>query len=148
MQLTRHTDYALRTLMFLASSPGLPVSVSTISLAFGISPNTVAKVAKDLVKRRLVHARRGRAGGLSLAVEPGTVRVGALVRAVEPGILLECFDARRNTCPIDAVCQLRHALALAREAFFATLDRYTLADIVANRKALVRALPELLGRSR
>ena len=38
------------------------------------------------------------------------------------------------------VINLRHALAEAREAFLAVLDRYTLADLVANRDALTELL--------
>ena len=37
MQLTRHTDYALRVLMYLGLHPGELVTISEISAAYGIS---------------------------------------------------------------------------------------------------------------
>ena len=37
-------------------------------------------------------------------------------------------------------CQLRHALKKAEDAFYAELDRYTLADVIENRPQLVRLL--------
>ncbi len=52
----------------------------------------------------------------------------------------ECFDRERNECRITRACRLRGVLAEAAEAFHATLDRYTVADLVPNGKALVRLL--------
>jgi hypothetical protein len=44
--------------------------------------------------------------------------VGALVRATEPHFdLVECFDAKKNTCPIDPVCGLKGVLKRAQGAF-------------------------------
>lgn len=45
-------------------------------------------------------------------------------------MLVECFDPATNTCPLLTPCRLRVALQEALAAFFAVLDRYTLADLV------------------
>lgn len=52
----------------------------------------------------------------------------------------ECFDRVNNQCSITADCRLKFALADAVKAFYAELGKYTLADAVSNRKALVKVL--------
>jgi Rrf2 family nitric oxide-sensitive transcriptional repressor len=64
-----------------------------------------------------------------------------VVRAAEAeAALVECFDRKTNHCVITPVCGLRGALTEAIDAFFATLDRYTLDDITSNRRQLQKAL--------
>lgn len=55
--------------------------------------------------------------------------------------LVECFG-RQSRCVITPACELKHVLAKALEAFFSTLDNYTLADLLpeANRPELVQLL--------
>jgi Rrf2 family transcriptional regulator, nitric oxide-sensitive transcriptional repressor len=52
----------------------------------------------------------------------------------------ECFDRAHSTCRIARVCRLAGVLSEATDAFHAVLDRYTLADLVRNRQALVSVL--------
>jgi Rrf2 family nitric oxide-sensitive transcriptional repressor len=145
MQLTVFTDYALRTLIYLASHPGEVVPASTISASFRISPDHVVKAAKWLTQEGYVEALRGKKGGVRLARPASTIRLGALVRASEPHFdLLECFDAHANECALSPVCKLRKVLLDARKEFFAVLDAHTLADLVENRPQLL----VILGRRR
>ncbi|MCO5168484.1 MAG: Rrf2 family transcriptional regulator [Planctomycetes bacterium] len=141
MQLTLYTDYALRTLLYLGLHPGRPVPAPEVARAYGVSPHHVAKVAKALVRDGFVRARRGRSGGLELAVAPEDLRIGAVVRRTEPTLdLLECFDRRASTCPITGACRLERVLHDARGAFLEVLDRTTLADLLTNRSALAQRL--------
>ena len=141
MQLTLFSDYTLRTLMYLGAHPGQVVPASAISEAYGTSSDHMAKAAKWLTQRGYVTAQRGKTGGLLLARDPHTICVGALLRETEPRLdLVECFDREHNTCPIAPTCKLKNALYQAREAFFAVLDGYTLADLLTNRDQLVPLL--------
>ena len=140
MQLTLYTDYALRTLMYLATHADRVVPVSEVSAAFAVSPNHVAKVAKDLTRAGYVSARRGRDGGLQLARPPATISVGEVVRALEHHELLECFEPKTSSCSLTGVCRLERALRQARDAFFAVLDDYTLRDLIENAPQLIRIL--------
>jgi Rrf2 family nitric oxide-sensitive transcriptional repressor len=141
MHLTQSTDYALRVLLYLATRPDETVSAQAIAEAYGISVHHVAKVAKQLVQEGFVEGQRGQGGGLRLARKAAQVRVGDVVRRVEPGFeLVECFGTE-NTCPIAPACLLAGALERARDAFMKVLDATTLADLVANGPRLVRLLP-------
>lgn len=141
MRLSLQTDLALRALMFLAAADGQR-SIAEITRAYGISKNHMMKVAQRLVGEGFVDAARGRKGGLRLARPASAINLGEVVRALEEtATFVECFDLATNTCVITPVCRLTHVLGGAIEAFMASLDQYTLADICANPAAL-RALLE------
>ena len=130
MQLTRYTDYALRTLLFLALRPG-GATVAEIASHYGISYNHLVKVANQLAKLGYVNATRGKSGGLKLARDPGEITVAEIVRATEPNFhMVECFNMETNTCPIAPACKLKGILGQANEAFLDVLTRYTVQDVI------------------
>jgi Rrf2 family nitric oxide-sensitive transcriptional repressor len=142
MKLTLFSDYTLRTLIYLGTHLGQTVPASAISEAFGTSSDHMAKAAKWLTQRGYVAATRGKHGGLQLASDPASIRIGALLRETESNLaLVECFGPD-NTCPISPLCKLKGVLYEARAAFFTVLDRYTLADLLVNGEQLI----PLLGR--
>ena len=120
MQLTQFSDYSLRVLLYLTARPERWVPLPEISRAYGVSHNHMAKVAQLLLERGYVESLRGRSGGLRLAKPPSQINVGSVVRATEPHFdLVECFDAKTNTCPIDPVCGLKGALVTDAARFAA-----------------------------
>jgi Rrf2 family transcriptional regulator, nitric oxide-sensitive transcriptional repressor len=139
MQLTLFSDYSLRVLLYLSAHRERRVALSEISAAYGISQNHLVKVIQRLIEAQLVMSARGRGGGLTLARDPAAINVADVVRLTEPhSNLVECFDRRTNTCPIDSACGLKGALVRAQEAFFAELARYSLADFVPRAPALIK----------
>ncbi|KGM06233.1 Nitrite-sensitive transcriptional repressor NsrR [Methylophaga thiooxydans] len=140
MQLTTHSDYALRLLIYLAIHPGdKPATVKDAAERYGVSTNHLAKVAQRLVQENLVISQRGRGGGLKLATTPESINIGQLIRKTENLELLECFGDDCD-CPIESVCILFSALRKAQKAFFDVLDGYTLADVVKNKHRLMQSL--------
>jgi Rrf2 family transcriptional regulator, nitric oxide-sensitive transcriptional repressor len=132
MRLSLQTDYALRSLMFLAAKDGHH-SIAEIARAYGISKNHLMKVAQRLTAEGFVESVRGRSGGLKLARPAHALNVGAIVRIMEDTrSFVECFDPATNSCVVTPVCDLRHALAGALEAFAKHLDQYTVADLIPN----------------
>lgn len=136
MQLDKFTDYALRVLMTLAVRAPDRVPTSVIAALFGLSEHHLSKVATQLARDGFVVSARGRNGGLSLARRADETSIGEVVRAMKrDDPVVECFGANRS-CLILPACGLRDPLTQAQEAFFATLDRYTLADVTRSRSAL------------
>lgn len=131
MKLSLFSDYALRILMF-AAIKGESFRVDEVTAAYGISRNHVAKVIHTLAQLGYLDTRRGRGGGIQLARPAAEIRIGKLVRQTEDQpIVVECFDPATNTCPISGSCLLKGVLAEAVNAFYATLDRYTLQELVS-----------------
>ncbi|MEW2074101.1 RrF2 family transcriptional regulator [Streptomyces sp. NPDC012403] len=132
MRLLRSTDLALRVLMRLAVAGDSHPTTRDVSEAMDVPYTHAAKVVAELQRRGLLTARRGRGGGLALTEEGRTASVGALVRAFEgEGDVVDCEGtATSSPCPLSSACRLRGALRQAQEAFFASLDPVTVADIV------------------
>ena len=134
MQLSLHTDYALRTLMTLASLDRQS-SVEEIARRYGISRNHLAKVAQRLQAEGYIETFRGRGGGMRLARPASEIRVGEVVRRFESlDSFVACF-AGSSGCAVAGLCGLKPVLAGALEAFLEHLDAVTLDDLVPDRAA-------------
>jgi Rrf2 family nitric oxide-sensitive transcriptional repressor len=141
MRLSGFTDYSLRVLIYLAATPGRQVTIREIAGSFGISAHHLTKVVWFLGQRGWLSTVRGRGGGIALGRPAAEIGVGAVVRATEaqtrPG---DCIGQQPDACRIARVCALRGVLHDALEAFYAALDRSTLADLVRNAPALADVL--------
>ena len=77
MKLTSHRDYGLRVLMALAVNDDRLVTIEALAELQKVSRNHPMKVAQSLVAVGLVKTVRGRRGGLTLARDPKTIRMGS-----------------------------------------------------------------------
>lgn len=140
MHLTHYTDYALRTLIFLAAKEG-PSTIAEVASRFRISRNHLVKVVHSLGKTGLIKTERGKMGGIRLARPANQITVGDVVRKMEVNFhLVECFCPTENHCPITPVCNLKRVLEEAFDGFMTVLDRYTLADMVQEREPMLALL--------
>lgn len=131
MQLTLHSDYALRVLIYLGTHPDALVSTKTISSTYGISKHHLVRVVQTLAQHDYVTVTPGRSGGVKLSRAPESIRLGDVVFHAEQNLrLVECFDLTTNTCPIARHCGLKPLLDDALQAFMASLNAHTLADLL------------------
>jgi Rrf2 family nitric oxide-sensitive transcriptional repressor len=134
MRLTNFSDYALRLLIYAAARNDRLVTIEETAKVYGVSRAHLMKIANMLTRAGYLKAVRGRSGGLMLAKMPDKIRLGDVIRATEPDFaLVECF-ATDNECIITSRCRARGVLKEALGAFLATLDRYTLADLMLRPK--------------
>ena len=132
MRLTEYTDYTLRVLMYCAAHPQQLVTIGELAERYAVSKNHLMKVVNDLARQGLLETTRGRGGGLRLLKDPAAIRIGDVVRASETDFrLVECFDARTDTCTLTPTCRLKYLFDSALRAYFKELDGATLADIAA-----------------
>ena len=134
MRLTLHTDYALRTLMYLGLQRDRRVSIREIAQAYRISENHLIKVVHGLGRGGFIATVRGKGGGLRLALPPERIRVGDVVRFTEDDMApAVCFrpPGAAGGCVLDGACRLQPLLGEAVDAFMAVLDGKTLADLLA-----------------
>lgn len=133
MRLMAATDIALRVLMVLAREPhGPPVSVEALAEELGgLSRHHLHKIVQGLTALGATRTVRGSAGGVALAVDPASLRLGTLARRLEDRQpLVECFAPDTCHCTLASVCKLRGMLRDARDRFYAALDEHSLAEIV------------------
>ncbi len=129
MQLTQFTDYALRVLIYLSKAPQQFATISEISDYFDISRNHLVKIVHHLSINKVILTTRGKNGGICLAHAPKDINIGDIVRITEQNKdMVECFNPEKNNCIISPSCKLQQILHEAQQAFFETIDNYTLED--------------------
>ncbi len=148
MQLSLHSDYALRVLMALAVDDR-QLSVDDIARRYRISRNHLAKVVQRLQSEGFVRTFRGRGGGMRLARSAEDIVVGDVVRRFEnlEGFV-SCFAAEPSGCAVNGVCALKPALRGAVDAFLDHLDGYRLSDLVPDRPAFAARLEAMVAQAR
>jgi Rrf2 family nitric oxide-sensitive transcriptional repressor len=130
VRLTTFSDYALRVLMYAAGAGDRLITIEETATTYRVSRAHLMKVVNILTRKGYIKGVRGRSGGFTLAKRPQDINLGEVIRATEPDFsLVECF-ATGNECVITNSCRLPQILNEALRSFVATLDRYTLADIV------------------
>jgi Rrf2 family transcriptional regulator, nitric oxide-sensitive transcriptional repressor len=137
VRLALHTDYALRTLMYLACAADRSTAAEVAEF-YGISAHHVSKVVHRLVKLRLVRSIRGLGGGIELSRSAGEIKIGEVIEAFEGSMhLLDCVDTE-DVCLIQRFCKLRGVLAEAEQLQRSYLHGVTLQDVVPRRREMQR----------
>ncbi|HLJ10712.1 MAG TPA: Rrf2 family transcriptional regulator [Planctomycetaceae bacterium] len=131
MRLSLQTDYALRTLMFLASRKAKQrATIADVASFFQISEAHVAKVVNQLARLGFIRSVRGAGGGIGLARKAVEIRVGEVIAAFEGNMhLLECVGTE-NVCVIQTHCKLRTVLAKAERVQLDYLNEVRLCDVL------------------
>jgi Rrf2 family transcriptional regulator, nitric oxide-sensitive transcriptional repressor len=141
MRLTQHTDYALRVLIYAGLKHDALSTTPEIVRHFDIAKSHLMKVVHRLAQKGYLQTIRGKKGGMRLARAPSEINIGAVVRDMEQELgVLGCLQNIEGYCRIEECCRLREALREATQAFLATLDRYTIADLMQPRRRLARLL--------
>jgi Rrf2 family nitric oxide-sensitive transcriptional repressor len=105
-----------------------------------VSQHHLTKVVQVLAHAGLVQTLRGKGGGLFLGREPETIHLGDVVRICEGDRpVLECLEPGPVRCRIAPACRLVGLIDDAFEAFYAELNRHTLADLVQPPRATALA---------
>lgn len=137
MRLTIRTNLAMRTLMYCAVNQDRIVRKSDVAAACNASENHLGVVINMLGQTGFIETTRGRNGGIRLKPAPEALSVGKVFRVFEADVpFAECFAGAENHCPLSDSCKLRSVLCEALEAFYGTLDKVTLADLVAGNSGL------------
>jgi len=143
MQLTKYTDFALRTLIFLGvQTPECRVTISQVSEHFDIPRNHLIKIVHHLGKEGYIDTVRGKGGGIRLGRPAREINLRQLVETTEE--TLKPVNCARPSCPILGSCRLQEILFSAQEAFMQELEKHTLADICQQPGELIN----LLSRNR
>jgi len=141
MRLTRFTDYALRTLIYVGvRSPEL-CSIREVSVRYGLPQSHLTKVVHELGRMGYLETVRGRGGGIRLGRDAARINLGELVRRTEPDFnIVQCFGPGQGRCCIEPVCALGPILEEALEQFLGVLDRHSLEDLLASKRLLAELL--------
>lgn len=128
MRLTKHTDYAFRVLIYLASMPADRLStVQEIAEKFDVSRSHVMKIVHKLAGAGLIQASRGQHGGLKLGRPKEAINLRQVIELMEATLTpVNCDDP---VCLIRKNCTLKNILFEAQRLFLEHVGQYTLADL-------------------
>lgn len=130
MKLSSKSDYCIRALVDLAQNRGRgPVPSSEIAARQAIPASLVGQVLGTLRLAGFVRSARGAQGGHELARDPASIRLDAVVEALEgPGLLSPAPAARNGSVSSGARAQAPVWVEV-RHAVRDVLAGHTLADL-------------------
>lgn len=105
MLLTKRNEYALQAMIIVARQKyEMAVSAAELARSLRTTPAFMSKIAQQLARAGLLETKRGKSGGLFLAVPPDRIYIGDIFKAVD-GILRvsSCMDQGRckhHVCPV------------------------------------------------
>ncbi|MET1413906.1 Rrf2 family transcriptional regulator [Roseibium sp. HPY-6] len=131
MRLSQASDFALRILMATGQSES-PQTVDRLSTELGLAKSHVMKIVAQLGRNGYLETTRGRGGGIRLGRSPDAIRLGDVVRLIEPDLgVVACLKPEATVCAFLPRCALKGAMARASDAFLDSLNTETLATILA-----------------
>jgi Rrf2 family protein len=145
VRLTNAEDYALRTVLHLASRPaGQFCAIEAIAREQEIPEAFLRKLVRPLARAGLLVARRGADGGVALGRSPGAITFRDVLEALDGPIALQrCSPAAgdEEPCGIAERCRMREAWLRIEARFLESLDEVRVADLVP--PAQVQTAPAL-----
>ncbi len=131
MVISQATEYAIRALLHMASSPADDiVSKRDICKAQDITPGFLIKIMQPLIAKGLVKSYRGVAGGFTLGKPADQISLWDIVEAEEGPILLNKCLIQPGYCERDVGCPVHRVWQKARDALKYTLAETTLAELI------------------
>jgi Rrf2 family nitric oxide-sensitive transcriptional repressor len=91
--------------------------------------NHLAKLVQNLSRRGFLSTRRGKGGGLKLAVDPRDINVSAVIEAVEGPLLINECILNREHCRFSRECKVRKCLSRVRYKIQEILSTTSILDL-------------------
>lgn len=131
MQLSKFTDYAFRTLIYLAMNSDEHLIIEDLSRELNISKDHLKKIIHKLGKTEYIISTKGRNGGIRIGLKPSDINLGEVIKLTEENLnLVQCMNTP-ELCPLmERGCKLKGVLENSLEKFIEEMEKYTLQDIL------------------
>lgn len=136
MKISTKGRYALRLMTDIAAHDGEGnVSLKDVAARQEISVKYLEQIAGMLAKAGLLRSGRGAQGGYRLAREPEQYSVGDILRLTEGNLApVACLEGTENRCQRCGECPTLDFWTGLYAVVNAYIDRYTLADLLAEQR--------------
>ncbi|HUN57943.1 MAG TPA: Rrf2 family transcriptional regulator [Candidatus Binataceae bacterium] len=148
--LSHKAKYALKAMTVLAMEYGQgPILISDIAQREGMPRKFLELILLELKNKGLLHSKKGKGGGYTLARSPEMIQVGDILRVVDgPIALLPCVSktaySRCEECHDERTCGIRLVMKDVRDATGRILDTTSLADLISRVEMVVRGKEGLM----
>ena len=144
MLYSKSAEYAIQAMIYLTENKSdSPTMIHKIASSYGIPSQFLSKIMQSLVKHRLIHATRGRTGGVTLAKSPKKIYLNDIVVSIDGPILEnpQCVIGL-NLCSDEVPCPLHDQWKPIKENMRQMLENESLkhlADrVIAKREKMNR----------
>ncbi|MEI8349532.1 MAG: Rrf2 family transcriptional regulator [Candidatus Omnitrophota bacterium] len=128
--ITRNTDYALRSICFIARHEERTISVSELVKELKIPRSFLRKILQILTKKEILKSARGLGGGFLLAVPTRKILLTDLIKIFQGQLNLnECFF-KKMPCPNMEKCILRKKISKIERYVLRELKTITIASLL------------------
>jgi len=130
MLVTRETDYAVRTVLYLARERDRNANVTEIAQVMHIPKSFLAKILQRLVRHHILQSMRGVKGGFMLAKKPSEITLLAVMEAIQgpAGINVCAIDSKR--CKLSSSCSVHPVWVEIRKEVEKRLKRETIGRLI------------------
>jgi Rrf2 family protein len=129
--ITRATEYAVRTVVFLAQQPKNQIVLKKdICKTQEVTPAFLTKILQPLIKAGIVSSQRGVGGGFLLAKPAKEVTLLDIFEAEEGPLKLNHCLVDPDVCVRDSYCSAHEAWQEAQDSMLATLRRHNIETLV------------------
>jgi len=133
--ITRATEYAIRTVIFLAQQPrGEIVLKKDICRTQEVTPAFLTKILQPLIKSGIVSSQRGVGGGFLLARDPQEITLLDLLEAEEGPLRLNVCLVDKANCDRDLFCAVHKVWSEAQSEMMRVLKSRSIADLARDTK--------------
>jgi len=128
--ITRDTDYAVRSLCYIAKYAERVISVDELVKCMKIPRPFLRKILQKLCKARLLDSRKGKGGGFTLVKRPNEIRVIDLIEIFQGPVRLSEHVFKKKLCPSIKSCALKKKLDVIENYMISELGRITIGSLV------------------
>ncbi len=133
MQITRQTEYAIRTLIELSKlSKGTFLQTKTISERQNIPEIFLKKTIQLLAYAGLVKTMRGSKGGVALKIPSKEITIANVLESIEGKLNINPCLGDSKYCNNRSECQVHKIFDRAQRKLMDELNKETIEDIVNN----------------
>jgi len=136
LNISERVNIAIHALGYIAAA-GSNASVKQMAKDLKVSETYLAKVLQPLVKKGIIHSKRGAKGGFTLAKKPSEITPYELVIALEGPLPQQACLFATSICG-DEKCRFRAITAEIRSLVEQMLRKITIADVKDNLAHFVR----------
>lgn len=128
---SKKVDYSVLLITELVRRGDQVTSAANLADKFGLSPDFVANLMKNLSRKGLIRSTRGKNGGYNLVISPDQITLKDLVQAVDgPVAVIGCTDEDHSICKVYHICGSRAKMMDVSRQINQILESTNLGEIV------------------
>jgi len=134
--ITRDTDYAARSICFIAENKEKIVPVSTLVNKLRIPRPFLRQILQVLNKKGILKSYKGLGGGFQLAISPRQIFLVELIKIFQGPVKLNECIFKKKICPNKNICTLRARINSIEKKVISELGSITIATLLNKRDTL------------